>query len=164
MSPHAMPRRRHLLAVAAGLLCAGLVSVGCGGPKLFPVTGVVTVDGKPIKGAGILFAPTEGRPIHGQTDAEGKFRLTDGAPAGSYVVTITAFEIPPDQRGESGDNVGPTVTKRKWIVPEAYSSTADTPLKNVTVSASEHHFTWDIKSPPKKMAKTAKGERTKSRK
>ena len=71
--------RLRLLA-AGGLLAA---VVGCsGGPKFAPVSGVVTLDGKPYPKAVVSFQPvgTEGNPNPGRgssayTDENGRFVL-----------------------------------------------------------------------------------------
>src|SRR5262249_20243811 len=65
-----------------------------------PVEGIVRFQGKPLAGALVSFRPVDEakfgdstpRPT-GQTDQDGRFRLMtysagDGAPAGSYLVTI----------------------------------------------------------------------------
>ncbi len=90
--------------LGAGMLLA-LVQAGCGGTA--EVKGRVTLDGKPVAGATILFVPEPGssaRPATGFTDAEGNFRLTtfrpnDGAVVGAYKIVVTKSEgvsSPPD--------------------------------------------------------------------
>jgi hypothetical protein len=96
-----MPRPDPLAAATAAAL---LLLASCGGDrdlrKTYPVTGTVTVDGKPAP-AGVLvslhpqFTETDRLPIHpkGATDDAGRFKITtyntdDGAPEGEYVVTV----------------------------------------------------------------------------
>jgi hypothetical protein len=83
------------------------LAVGCSGrdaslPVTFPVTGsVVTEKGKPYTGGSLQFHPDskEDVTVIGDIAADGTFRLrtlkgstnTEGAPAGSYEVTV----IPP---------------------------------------------------------------------
>ena len=88
------------LLLAAGALVA-LVS-GCGGdgPRLYPVKGVVRINGEPAKDVNVVFtpvAPPEGldAPLSpaAVTGKDGSFRLMsfkpgDGAPAGDYLVTV----------------------------------------------------------------------------
>jgi len=92
-----------MTAVRRTWLCACLAVVvfasGCGNGRLkvYPVTGQILVDGKPADGAFVVFHPQDGgkdapRPS-ATTEADGTFRLTtydtgDGAPAGTYRVTI----------------------------------------------------------------------------
>jgi len=84
------------------LIISGCI-VGCGGapaatlPETVPVTGVVTLDGKPLTAATITFIPqgqTKGIECQGTTDEEGRYQLqqqhgTEGAPPGSYKVVIS---------------------------------------------------------------------------
>jgi len=85
------------VSVAAAIACAG-----CGGSDfdMAPVSGTVTLDGKPLEGATILFIPVAsggsetGPASSGVTDAEGKFTLmgpgeTAGAVLGKHQVMIT---------------------------------------------------------------------------
>jgi len=86
---------RALVASAALLFV-----VGCGGgkPTPYPVTGIVTAaDGKPAAGALVQFHPAGSEypdlRFTGMTDDAGRFSLTtnrtgDGAPAGTYAVTV----------------------------------------------------------------------------
>ena len=85
--------------VLAFLGVAGLTCVGCGpsGPKLHPVRGTVTVQGKPAHHA-IVFLHRTGRkdmtePVpFGKVDEKGEYVIsssagTEGAQEGEYVVT-----------------------------------------------------------------------------
>jgi hypothetical protein len=102
------------LIAACGLLA--LVSVGCGdkGPKLYPATGTVTYEGKPLADASILFVPQGGRPSIGTTDASGKFSMTTngkpGVPAGTYSVTISKSTAPAAAGGTGGAMTPPTAS------------------------------------------------------
>jgi hypothetical protein len=82
-----------------------LTQAGCG--RTVAVKGVVTLDGKPVPGATVLFVPEaggDGRPASGLSDDAGQFRLTtyrpgDGAVPGTYRVVVTKTEgmsTPPD--------------------------------------------------------------------
>jgi hypothetical protein len=77
-----------------------LFAAGCFGdydskaPKLQPVTGVVKLDGNPMKNADLMFLPKTGDlEAGGRSDADGKYELyvrdKKGAVAGSYKVTIS---------------------------------------------------------------------------
>jgi hypothetical protein len=78
-----------------------LAIAGCGDDRIarYPVTGSVTIDGKPAEGAMIIFCPQNPSPEvenlrpFGKSDATGAFNLMtfdegDGAPAGSYKVLV----------------------------------------------------------------------------
>ena len=96
MNPLLQPCRVLALLAAAALGC----SSGDRGP-MHPVRGQVLYNGKPVKGAQVVFHPLEPQSVNVQkplayTDAEGRFSLMserpgDGAPAGgpSYVVRAT---------------------------------------------------------------------------
>jgi hypothetical protein len=70
---------------------------GCGktGPELAPVTGRITLDGKPLEKADVLFQPDGSRPpSSGRTDANGHYDLAYkrgvmGGTIGSNTVQIT---------------------------------------------------------------------------
>lgn len=85
-----------LIPTSPLLLFASIAMLGCrsDGPELAEVTGIVTVDGKPVPGAILTFVPTSGgSPSYGGTDKDGKYRLmyTDtkyGAMIGDHEVEI----------------------------------------------------------------------------
>jgi hypothetical protein len=114
------------LLVAAALASA----VGCsGGPKYVPVSGVVTLDGKPYDKAAVSFQPigTEGNAYPGRgssayTDEKGRFVLTSdnhkGAVAGKHLIRITtrgAEGAGPSPEGGSPDNA--PVNRRRDPIP-----------------------------------------------
>ena len=76
-------------------LVIGLCLCGCSNsPSLVPVTGSVTVGGKPATGAVIMFHPEdEAQAVaSGVADSEGKFKLVSGGESGvitgRYKVTV----------------------------------------------------------------------------
>ena len=92
---------------AGCLLAAGalvMLAAGCGkkGPVLYPVKGVVRINGEPAKDVNVMFTPvgplegvTEPLSPAGVTGEDGSFRLMsfkpgDGAPAGEYRVTVSS--------------------------------------------------------------------------
>ena len=67
-----------------------------------PITGIVTLDGSPVDGANVVFAPSGGggQAATGITGADGRYKLTtldpnDGALPGKYIVMISKTEAPP---------------------------------------------------------------------
>ena len=83
------------------LVAVGIVLSGCSNsskPPTYPVTGTVTMQGKPVAGAAITFVPTtEGEAASAITDSEGKYALTtwaagDGARPGEYRVKVSKQE------------------------------------------------------------------------
>jgi hypothetical protein len=135
------------------LLLAGL---GCGGAsKPVKVSGVVSLDSKPLAGATVVFTPADGKGnlASGRTDADGNFRLTtfqvnDGARPGDYKITVDVDEVPnlpaggnPMQMNEkekkeffmrsAPKNRAAEAAKKKpdSVVPKVYRDVTKTPLK-----------------------------------
>ena len=101
--------------------------------ELFPVSGKVLVDGEPAKNAVVVFhrkenlgnsagrlpqGPRQPNP-RGECDEEGDFELytylsIDGAPAGSYLVTVSWRD--PEGEGREGENY-PELLPRRFQVP-----------------------------------------------
>jgi hypothetical protein len=85
----------HVLWPLLGLSLVGMW--GCGGqgdrPPLGSVSGTVTLDGQPLVGGQVTFAPETGRPSIGRTDSAGRYELfyvlaTKGAKVGKHRVFI----------------------------------------------------------------------------
>ena len=83
-----MLNRKSLLLLLPVILVSCTL-LGCGsGADTARVTGVVTLDGVPVEGAGVVFMPDAGgRPANATTDASGRF--TVDAPVGPNVVSVT---------------------------------------------------------------------------
>lgn len=85
--------------VVAAVLFAAMLPAGCSSAYTpVPVSGVVTLDGKPVEAATVTFYRTdgdgEGRLAVGRTNANGEFEMTtmhpgDGVLPGDYVVAVT---------------------------------------------------------------------------
>src|SRR5437879_1397288 len=95
------------LAVLIAVLLLGGPGCGSGRPKIYKVTGKVTLDGQPLSGAVVQFVPADpasGLEIaRGTAGADGVYNLTtyntnDGAMEGDYKVVIT-------KGGNTGDGV-----------------------------------------------------------
>ncbi|WP_298866435.1 carboxypeptidase-like regulatory domain-containing protein [uncultured Gimesia sp.] len=136
--------------------------VGCGSsdtskplPKTAPVSGVVTMNKKPLASATVTFHPdagTKGTDCTGRTDEAGKYTLTQqhgaaGAPPGKYKVTVSLImrgdgtPLPEDGAGEGGVAVETLSGK--------YSDLGKTTLKaDVPESGGEINF--DLKGKKKK--------------
>lgn len=99
-------------------------------PQPAKVTGMVTLDGKPLAGATIVFTPQKGRSASGVTDGQGRYSLStsaqdDGAPPGVYRVTITADSQDPAKPNEAQSKRG---AAGKPAIPARYSNPATTGL------------------------------------
>ena len=73
-----------------------LIISGCSedGPAVVPVAGTVTRNSQPVANLRLEFVPVEGRPSWGETDDQGKFKLSysremDGAKIGTHTVYVT---------------------------------------------------------------------------
>ncbi len=82
-----------LMAVVGILTAAGCSSNPAIYPEVADVVGVVTLDGQPLEGATITFAPEAGRASSGVTDSTGRYSLNytgsiRGAMLGAHRVMI----------------------------------------------------------------------------
>ncbi|HEY1064859.1 MAG TPA: carboxypeptidase regulatory-like domain-containing protein [Pirellulales bacterium] len=116
-----MSSTTQVLTLSAALF--SLFVVGCGDdqPPLGEVSGVVTLDGKPLPKARIVFQPLDRKspPSSGTTDDQGRYvlhynRNHDGAWIGKHQVRITS-----GRRTESGDGGKPIKVKER--VPAKYN-------------------------------------------
>jgi len=90
----------------AAIVAGVLLIIGCGqdGPPRGEVTGRVTLDGKPLANALVIFRPEGARPSTGITDAGGCYQLTylpdiSGAVVGGHrVMIVTASENDPTEK------------------------------------------------------------------
>lgn len=165
-----MTRRIALLTAFAAFLSL----TGCG-IKLVPVQGVVTLDGKPLEGATVIFTSPDGKTNgSGMTDATGAFSITTadklGAAPGTYKVCVTkspiiAGAVSPSQtegggmnkdylkamqkempKGGAGPMGGPKpAAGPKTEVPDIYASADKT---TITVTVPSATYPIDLKSKP----------------
>jgi len=123
-----------------GLCIAALWLValsGCdAGPNYVPVSGVVTLDGKPYPEAVVLFMPraTEENPNPGRgsssyTDANGRFQLKtidgdEGAVVGKHMVQITTkgTVLPIDPEVGSPDDLPPGTKQNIDPIPREWNN------------------------------------------
>ena len=127
------------------LLSVGLPGCGEGpeGPDMAPVSGIITLDGKPLPDAEVVFVGEtfEG---YGRTNEEGHYSLVRGAPIGNckvYVMKKAASGTPgsidmsiegmdeEQMRAMSASGAGPS-TAAKPLLPPEYS---DPKLTRLTI-------------------------------
>ena len=139
------------------LLICSCVVVGCGAgdSAVAPVSGLVSVGGKPLKFGRVCFYPEKGRPAIGEIGADGRYQLTtvrsgDGAAMGKHRVTVEAVEVTgaPKTMAEESLQAGkgapaPTV---KWFAAERFSRLQSTDLV-ADVKAGDNQI--DFKLPEK---------------
>jgi len=67
-------KKHSVLLLIAALMIP--LALGCKGKEYGHVTGVVTINGEPVEGASVTFAPAEGgRSAFGSTGADGSYEL-----------------------------------------------------------------------------------------
>jgi hypothetical protein len=128
---------RVMLVMLAAL---GLALPGCGkqGPVFIPVSGVVTLDGKPLPRVAVWFEQAKGM-NHGigTTDEAGRFeiathKLGKGVIPGQHRVLVHA-------------GVSESPSKMTWMAPKIYAS-FDTSGLSVEVTPKQKVFTFDLSS------------------
>lgn len=132
-------QKRHWIAAPLAL---AVLWMGCSrGPKTIPVTGVVTLAGKPVASATVMLYVKGGPLGSAKTDSSGTFRLL--SLPGENTVTVTAFELL-----DPGSDVGPSGTgagmKLRWIVPERYSRVDQSDLRAKVTPGGENHFRFEL--------------------
>jgi len=144
-----------------------LVLQGCGGNSLGTahVSGTVTLDGNPISGVTVSFAPTgtDGREAYGITDTGGRFVLTipgadagSGAIPGEYHVAFVKMSDPLEGLEHlEGEEFDAEMQRRfprglppaKHLLPEKYASRTTTDIAPVKVERGKrNNFTFELKS------------------
>jgi hypothetical protein len=110
------------------------------GPRLYPVRGTVSVDGKPLGRAVVVFMPSfsdAGTHSVGETKTDGTYELAHmgrpGAGRGDYRVTISFIVAEDgkvaDLKARSSDFVPPELDHGKELVPPRYSNFSRTELR-----------------------------------
>jgi hypothetical protein len=126
------------------LMIALILQMGCGpsGPEIARVQGTVTMDGKPLPSAIIMFVPVGGRPSVSETDANGKYVLEfsggrKGAIPGINRVEINTGRLAYEKDGKNYPAVKESVpvqynrlTTLEFNVEAGKNNTADFALKS----------------------------------
>lgn len=107
------------------------------------VTGTVKINGEPVEGAVVTFAPVGGRSSFAKTDAEGNFEMvyqgdTKGAALGENQVYITSY-VPP----EVDDNEKVVVPAKPERFPPEWNENSE---QKVMVESGDNHFDFDVKA------------------
>jgi hypothetical protein len=120
-------------------LCFGLLLlccfVGCdNGPVLVPVSGKVTIEGKPVKAGFVRIVPGNGRPALGKIEPDGSFKMMtdkkEGVLAGEHPVEIIAFD---------------TINRQKvWFAPMFYNDYLKSKL-TAKIDGPMDNLTYDLK-------------------
>ncbi|MEN1678667.1 MAG: hypothetical protein AAGJ46_03690 [Planctomycetota bacterium] len=89
--------RSRVLVVHAAVVCTTLAA-GCdSGPALAPVSGTVTLDGKPLPFGVVNFQPDQGQGAQATIEAGGAFtlstfKLSDGAIVGRHRISVKCYQ------------------------------------------------------------------------
>ncbi|MDD3588021.1 MAG: hypothetical protein PHQ75_12640 [Thermoguttaceae bacterium] len=137
---------RFLIVVFA--FCFVVSLIGCQKNKLAPVTGTVSLDGKPVENAKVYLTPVGGGDgaATGEADAAGHFTLRllkggeTGAIPGEYIVTVKKI-ISVDTGKTQPDLYDPSkrmpLLDSKNEIPEKYNS-IEKPLLKATIVAGKN--------------------------
>ncbi|MBA4062928.1 MAG: hypothetical protein C0501_04315 [Isosphaera sp.] len=110
-----------------------------------PVSGLVTVDGRPVPYGNIEFAPAEGQPTALILEVrDGRFAVAakGGLSPGKYVVRVQGMDGPPPPPGDTpGTFVGPMP---KSIVPAKYGARSQETV--VIRPEDKNELTLDLKN------------------
>ncbi len=121
---------------------ACLMIAGCGdaGPKTYPISGKVTLDGQPLKEGDIIFSLVDG------SAGPGSGKVVDGAysfqaPPGAGTVAIRASRA--NAHGKKGAFGEPLMED---YIPDKYNT--QTTLKADVGAGDKNVFDFDLKSKP----------------
>lgn len=156
-------RPRGLNTSGFSLLLVATLVIGCNGSSevdeqlnpavvpLVPVSGVITSQGKPLKGAVVTFMPTSGAASNGETDDDGKYELSTYSRKGALIGTMkVAISYLASKEGEP-QGIGPRSAMAQSAamlssterLPPEYADLGRTKL-SATVGAQGGTFNFDV--------------------
>ncbi|MBI1247192.1 hypothetical protein GC197_05030 [bacterium] len=113
-----------------------------------PVTGTVTLDGKPVPDATIMFFSEQLKiTAYGKTDVTGQYGLTtyapqDGAPKGHYLVCVKKSEQKIVE--DSAHPALPPVTTTKNLLPKRYADFETSQLEAEVSPGQQNSFGFEL--------------------
>jgi hypothetical protein len=123
-----------------------LTIAGCGpsGPEIASVSGRITMDGKPLPNATVVFIPENGRPAGASTDADGNYVLNfsqgrRGAIPGKNTIRITTQRDP-----TPGDDNVKSIPGSKETIPTRYNAASE--LEFTVEPKKKNIANFDLKS------------------
>src|SRR5689334_10008829 len=159
--------RRHVWVLGVVVAALAVAAAGCGGGGNKPVRvrGTVTLDGKPVPLASVVFLPLKGggRLAQGVTDKNGTFELTtykpnDGALPGDYQVTVTKVdEMPKVDVSDLPADMTPDQVMQK-VMPRVMAKRAQQRLQPKKKSGPIPEFYGDGRKTPLKCSVPVNGE------
>ena len=133
--------------------CCLLLLAGCGGgpdlPDRAKVSGLVTLDDKPLTSGTVIFEPdaskgTTGPPAYGQIDPQGRYELTTDRSGGTKDGAILGFH---KVRVQARENVEPGQLARS-LIPVQYDDANRSGLTAEVKAGRENVFDLKLKSQP----------------
>ncbi|MDR1484521.1 MAG: carboxypeptidase-like regulatory domain-containing protein [Planctomycetaceae bacterium] len=139
---------------------------GCSGgglDGLYPVNGQVLLDGQPVEGANVFFAPvkktTKSRSAAGLTDSKGNFKLTtlktnDGIYPGTYRIYLSKSELADEakilteeeRQKKYTDKNGIYSPPHSQIIPEKYINPNTSGFNYAVKKGKNKNITLNMKS------------------
>jgi hypothetical protein len=132
--------------------------------NLVPVVGTLTLDGQPLEGAIVTFAPQSSEAVaaSGTSDASGRYALSTagahrpGAVPGSYNITVMKLNVKNLSEAEQaaaqakmqnqGITMAPPTTEAKQLLPLKYRNAATSGFTATVDQKGKNTFTFDLKS------------------
>ena len=144
-----------------GMICLCVMlpcHVGCGDkevagrPRLYPASGLITYQGKPVPGATVTFFPVEDvmPSASAKTNAEGRyilqtFEADDGVVAGTHKVSIMKWKIEAFQGNEDeGDSNYKMEPPPKTLIPQKYSTPTTSGLEAAVAESKSNQFDFEL--------------------
>ena len=115
-----------LLGLGALVLSTPVLGCGGGGPRVYPVAGVVRYAGQPLSGGTVMFVPETGRTVGASIASDGSYRIE--VIAGKHRVAIlpalsspmpAESSVPPDQQMTPAHQISRTIASP---IPEKYTN------------------------------------------
>lgn len=137
-------------------VCLASVCLGCRSgnyPKTVKVEGTVTLEGKPLADATVVFFPAVGqRPATGSTDSIGRFQLStfqqgDGAVPGEHMVAVVPKD-PPSMPGQAFASPGSSNLPDEPYVepfPARYNRPNTSGLTATVAADGKNEFNFELK-------------------
>jgi len=137
-----------ILAIAAG--CSNRRRADYRDLDLADVRGTVTLDGRPLAGARVIFEADDKTFSYATTDSSGRYRLMynseqSGVKPGPKTVRITWLPSGGDEGSEGLEESGEALTARPEPVPARYNRRSELAVQ---VDADSHTFDFDLRTSP----------------
>jgi hypothetical protein len=118
-----MPKPTYALPIVL-VLPLLLACTGCdsSGPEIASVSGRVTMDGKPLANATIVFIPENGRPAGARTDENGDYVLSFSEGRRGAIPGPNSVRISTVRDAEQDENGKTAVPESKETVPMEYNA------------------------------------------